>query len=78
MKDIYEKVGTVIAQILMYSKKVSAIRKPVFRDEDVLLIFLDQQGIAHDISITYSTLTRVHDHSLETMVFDIMVKEDIL
>lgn len=80
MIDIYEKICVVIGQILCFSKKISWASAPIFdaENESVVFMFRDGNGNALDISIPYSSLSKAHDHTLETMVFDIMRKQDLL
>lgn len=80
MIDIYEKICVVIGQILCFSKKISWASAPIFdaENESVVFMFRDKNGNALDISIPYSSLSKAHDHTLETMVFDIMRQQDLL
>ena len=80
MKDIYEKIGAIIGQILCFSKKITWASAPVFDipTESVILLFKDKNNSPIEISIPYGTLSKVHDHTLETMVFDLMRSNDLL
>lgn len=80
MKDIYEKICIVIGQILCFSKKICWASAPIFDadNESVVIQFRDANNSLLDISIPYSALSKAHDHTLETMVFDIMRKQDLL
>lgn len=80
MKDIYEKICIVIGQILCFSKKIYWASAPIFDadNESVVIQFRDANNSLLDISIPYSALSKAHDHTLETMVFDIMRKQDLL
>ena len=80
MKDIYEKICVVIGQILCFSNKVCWASAPIFdaENESVVVKFRDANNNVLDISIPYASLSKAHDHTLETMVFDIMRKQDLL
>lgn len=80
MKDIYEKICVVIGQILCFSNKICWASAPIFdaENESVVVKFRDANNNVLDISIPYASLSKAHDHTLETMVFDIMRKQDLL
>lgn len=80
MKDIYEKICIVIGQILCFSSKICWASAPIFdaENESVVIKFRDANNNVLDISIPYASLSKAHDHTLETMVFDIMRKQDLL
>lgn len=80
MKDIYEKICVVIGQILCFSNKICWASAPIFdaENESVVVKFRDANNNVLDISISYASLSKAHDHTLETMVFDIMRKQDLL
>ena len=80
MKDIYEKICVVIGQILCFSNKICWASAPIFdaENESVVVKFRDANNNVLDISIPYASISKAHDHTLETMVFDIMRKQDLL
>lgn len=80
MKDIYEKICIIIGQILCFSKKICWASAPFFdtENESVIIKFKDTNNNVMDIAVSYSSISKAHDHTLETMVFDIMRNEDLL
>lgn len=80
MNDMYQKLCLIIGQILCFSHKVCWASAPVFdQDTDsIILNFKDHNNNTVDISIAHNQLSKVHDHSLEMMIFEIMRSYDLL
>lgn len=80
MKDIYEKICVVIGQILCFSNKICWASAPIFdtENESIIIKFKDHNNNTLDVTISYASISKAHDHTLETMVFDIMRSQDLL
>ena len=80
MKDFYEKMCIIIGQILCYSNKVTWASAPRFvPDTDAVIIsFKDATGQSMDIEIPLTSIVKVHDHSLESLVFGIVKDKGLL
>lgn len=80
MKDFYEKMCIIIGQILCYSNKVTWASAPRFEpDTDAVIIsFKDMQGQTMDVEIPFTSIVKVHDHSLESLVFGIVKDKGLL
>lgn len=78
MKDLYEKICIVIGQILCYSNKVKWAKEPEFRDDAIWLKFRDSQNNEIEIPIPFTEIVKVHDHTLESLIFKLVKNEDLL
>ena len=80
MKDFYEKMCIIIGQILCYSNKVTWASAPRFESgmDAVIISFKDMQGQTMDVEIPFTSIVKVHDHSLESLVFGIVKDKGLL
>lgn len=72
MRDIYDKISKVIGEVLLYSKSVTAVRKPIFKDMCAIVTFLDDTGNSKDIVLEYKMLANVYDHKLDKKIVEII------
>lgn len=78
MNELYTKICLVIGEILCYSRKIKWAMAPVFDTDTVIMRFLDDNNNSMEIPVQYSVINKVHDHSLETMIFNLLKVNDLL
>lgn len=80
MNDMYQKLCLIIGEILCFSSKVCWASAPIFdHDTDSIFInFKDHNNNTIALAVSYNELSKVHDHSLEMMIFEIMRSYDLL
>ena len=80
MKDFYEKLCIIIGQILCYSTKIAWASAPRFDKESdaVIISFKDMNNQIIDVKIPFASIIKVHDHTLETLVFGIVKDQGLL
>ena len=72
MNDMYEKLCTIIGQILCFSHKVCWASAPIFDKDTIFINLKDHNNNTVALVLSYNELSKVHDHSLEMMIFEIM------
>ena len=78
MKEIKEKISSIISALLLYSDKVTCVYKPLFLENALSISIVDSKGIKKQILVNYTKLTKVHDHLLETYIFEMFRENDLL
>lgn len=80
MKDLYEKLCIIIGEILCYSDHIVWASAPVFdKDQDaVVLLFKDKNNSQIEVAVPFTSIVKVHDHTLETLVFGIVKDQGLL
>lgn len=80
MKDLYEKLCIIIGEVLCYSNKVTWASAPVFdKEEDaVMLMFRDKNNNVIEVPVPFTSIVKVHDHSLQSLVLGIVRDKGLL
>lgn len=78
MNELYNKICLMIGEILCYSRKVKWAMEPVYEEDNVVLMFRDENNSAIEVPVEYQVLNKAHDHTLETLIFRLMKMNDLL
>ena len=80
MKDLYEKLCIIIGEILCYSNKITWASAPIFDKEQdaVLLLFKDKNNNTIEVPVPFTSIVKVHDHSLQSLVLGIVREQGLL
>ncbi len=80
MKDLYEKLCIIIGEVLCYSTKVVWASAPIFdkQEDAVLLIFKDKNDNRIEVPVPFTSIVKVHDHSLQSLVLGIVRDKGLL
>lgn len=80
MKDLYEKLCTIIGEVLCYSNKVVWASAPIFdkQEDAVILIFKDKNDNRIEVPVPFTQIVKVHDHTLQSLVLGIVKDKGLL
>lgn len=80
MKDLYEKLCTIIGEVLCYSTKVMWASAPIFdkQEDAVILLFKDKNDNKIEVLVPFTQIVKVHNHSLQSLVLGIVKDKGLL
>lgn len=73
MKDLYEKMCLIIGEILCYSNKIAWASAPIYGKDEVIIKFMDMNSHVIEVKIPHTSIVKVHDHSLESLIFGLFL-----
>ena len=78
MGEIYLKLGKLISDILLYGKDVHSVSAVFIEDDQFSFRVTSSNGSQRVINVPMAVLAKVHDHSLDNYVLDVMREQELL
>lgn len=77
MNNLKEKLIKICGELVINGKGIKSVSKPVFNEKSIYIEFVAGSGVDW-IDIPYSTLSKLHDYTLDAYMLSLFKEHKLL